>query len=45
MADTKQEGKNAKQSRKFMRTLFKSSAIFLSLSGFSRVSLVTENEQ
>ena len=37
MADTKQEGKNARQSLKFMRTLFKSSAIFLSLSGFSRV--------
>lgn len=37
MADTKQEGKNARQSPKFMRTLFKSSAIFLSLSGFSRV--------
>ena len=37
MADTKQERKNAKQSLKFMPTLFKSSAIFLSLSGFSRV--------
>lgn len=45
MADTKQEGKNAKQSLKFMRTLFKSSEYFCHYQAFLACSLVTENEK